>query len=380
LHTFYEFFAGGGMVRAALEPHWKCAFANDYDAKKVEAYIENWGNQEVVHQDVGKLNTSDLRGKPTLVWASFPCQDLSLAGAGAGLAGTRSGTFWPFWKLVEGLSNEGRRPAAVVIENVVGTVTSHKGADFKALVEAFARLGYRAGAVVADASDFVPQSRKRFFIVGIDKRLNIPQSLYSPTPHSHWAPNSLRRAYDTLDTHSKDNWIWWSPPVPGKRNISLEAVIEDAPKDVPWHTNAETERLISMMSDTNRKKIRNAQSQEKRLVGTAYRRTRIDADGQKVQRIEVRFDGLAGCLRTPAGGSSRQIVIDIEAQTVKSRLISARETARLMGLPDNYKLPARYNDAYHLTGDGVAVPVVEHLIGSIIEPILAYAGESLKVA
>ena len=55
---------------------------------------------------------------------------------------------------------------------------------------------------------------------------------------------------------------------------------------------------------------------------------------------------------------------------MRSRLISARETARLMGLPEEYRLPLRYNDAYHLTGDGVAVPVVRHIAETILEPIL----------
>ena len=60
-------------------------------------------------------------------------------------------------------------------------------------------------------------------------------------------------------------------------------------------------------------------------------------------------------------GSSRQVIVVVDGQSVKARLISSRETARLMGLPDDYKLPENYNEAYHLTGDGVVVPVVRHL-------------------
>ena len=61
----------------------------------------------------------------------------------------------------------------------------------------------------------------------------------------------------------------------------------------------------------------------------------------------------------------------VDGAEVKSRLISGRETARLMGLPDDYKLPDNYNEAYHLTGDGVVVPVVRHLAAHIFEPIVA---------
>jgi DNA (cytosine-5)-methyltransferase 1 len=99
-------------------------------------------------------------------------------------------------------------------------------------------------------------------------------------------------------------------------------------------------------------------------------RTRLDEDGEKVQRAEVRFDDISGCLRTPAGGSSRQTIVIVDGSSVKARLITRRETARLMGLPDTYRLPDNYNEAYHLTGDGVVVPVVRHLAHYIFEPIL----------
>lgn len=131
-----------------------------------------------------------------------------------------------------------------------------------------------------------------------------------------------------------------------------------------------------MMDDTNLKKVRAAKQDGRRIVGTVYRRTRRDPAGRGVQRAEVRFNGVAGCLRTPAGGSSQQLIVFVEGRKVRSRLISSRETARLMGLPDEYELPGNYNEAYHLTGDGVVVPVVRFLAESVIEPVLLQAGET----
>jgi DNA (cytosine-5)-methyltransferase 1 len=96
------------------------------------------------------------------------------------------------------------------------------------------------------------------------------------------------------------------------------------------------------------------------------------------QRTEVRFDGLAGCLRTPGGGSSRQFIIVTEAGRVRSRLLAPREAARLMGLPESYRLPASANAALHLAGDGVVVPMVRHLAAEILEPLLT--GEAASVA
>jgi DNA (cytosine-5)-methyltransferase 1 len=157
-------------------------------------------------------------------------------------------------------------------------------------------------------------------------------------------------------------------------------LIEEEPTDVPWQSHAETRKLISMMSELNREKLREAQRSGEFRVGTIYKRTRRDEAGRKVQRAEARFDGLAGCLRTPAGGSSRQLVIVVEGRKVRSRLISSRETARLMGLRDSYTLPNNYNEAYHLTGDGVVVPVVRHLVSKVVAPVLAQAAAEVGVS
>ena len=140
-----------------------------------------------------------------------------------------------------------------------------------------------------------------------------------------------------------------------------------------WHTPEETKRLLSLMSPVNLAKVEAAKRAGRRMVGGIYRRTRMDDDGVKAQRAEIRFDDVAGCLRTPAGGSSRQSIMIVQGGMVRSRLLSPREAARLMGLKEDYVLPENYNEAYHLAGDGVAVPVVRFLATHILEPIIASA-------
>src|ERR1035441_9734830 len=126
--SYYEFFAGGGMARAGLGAEWSCLFANDFDHKKSRMYRENWnGGAELKTADVGSLTTRDLPGVSHLEWASFPCQDLSLAGGGAGLKGDRSGTFRPFWNLMKGLISENRAPRLIVLENVCGNTPPPDG-------------------------------------------------------------------------------------------------------------------------------------------------------------------------------------------------------------------------------------------------------------
>ena len=122
---FSEFFAGGGMARAGLGSEWDCVFANEWDSKKAQAYRANWESSGLVVDDVAKLDAQQLPGVADLAWASFPCQDLSLAGSGAGLKGGRSGAFWPFWHLMRRLAEVRRAPKLIVLENVCGTITSH---------------------------------------------------------------------------------------------------------------------------------------------------------------------------------------------------------------------------------------------------------------
>lgn len=376
--TFYEFFAGGGMARAGLvENAWTCSFANDFDPKKCIAYAQNWRGKTITCLDVGKLKLVDLPGRANLVWASFPCQDLSLAGGGAGLNGSRSGTFWPFWSLMDSLISEGRAPDIIALENVTGTLTSHQGKDFEVICHAFTKSGYRFGAVVIDASLFVPQSRPRLFIIGVRNGVVVPRNLMGHNASVDWHSKALCAAYDKLPQASKERWVWWRFSIPTKRTQHFADLIEATPNDVVWHSEIETQRLISMMSVANLEKVARAKQSGRLMIGTIYRRTRANEEGQKVQRAEVRFDDVAGCLRTPAGGSSRQIILFVEGNTVKSRLISSRETARLMGLSDDYILPKSYNEAYHLTGDGVVVPVVRHLAEELFEPLL-HSIEMLK--
>jgi DNA (cytosine-5)-methyltransferase 1 len=371
---FYEFFAGAGMARAGLGPKWTCLFANEFDAKKGAVYNANWPSDLVLKiEDVAKLTVSDLPNEADLVWASFPCQDLSLAGACAGLEGDRSGTYWPFWRLMEALIDDGRAPKVIVLENVCGMLTSHDGRDFRAVCSNYAKAGYYFGALVLDAVYFVPQSRPRLFIVGVRQGVSISESLMlrEDTERGDWHPRAIVNAYESLPPKAKEQWVWWRLPSPAVRNSTFADLVEDDPIGVDWHLPGETARLLKMMSEKNLRKVDEAKRAGRRLVGAVYKRTRHDAAGRKVQRAEIRFDDVAGCLRTPAGGSSRQVIMIVEGNKVRSRLISPRETARLMGLPDDYTLPNNYNEAYHLTGDGVAVPVVRHLAEYLLEPVLS---------
>jgi DNA (cytosine-5)-methyltransferase 1 len=372
---WYEFFAGGGMARLGLGPRWNCIFANEWCEKKARAYRAYYGESpELKVEDVRSLTVQDLPGHADLVWASFPCQDLSLAGSGAGLAGERSGTFTPYWKLMRGLISQDRKPRVVVLENVVGTITSHAGRDFTTLIRTIAESGYVVGAVVINAVHFLPQSRPRLFLIAVSDEEKLPVGLTSVAHSKFWHSQSLLKAYFDLPANLRKNWVWWNLPEPRAENgQGLSAIIENDPKGIVWHSKEETERLISMVSGRNKEKLVLAQREGNLKVGTVYKRTRPisrASNAKRVQRAEIRFDDISGCLRTPVGGSSRQIIVIVEGKKVRSRLLSPREAARLMGVPEDYPLPKKYNDAYHLIGDGVAVPVVSWIEKNLLRHLV----------
>lgn len=367
-YSFYEFFAGGGMARLGLGGGWTCAFANDFDPVKAATYRRNFADAAGhFHEgDVWKLAAADLPGQADLAWASSPCQDFSLAGARAGLSGGRSSAFFGFWRLVEALGAEGRAPRTIVIENVSGLLTSHGGADFAALGEALAAQGYAFGALEIDAARFLPQSRPRVFVIAT--REPPPTGLTGASP---FHTRAVAAAHAALPARLADRWIWWRLVAPPARNSDLAALLE-SDSQVAWHAADRTTALLDLMAPLHRARLEAMQARGERAVGAVFRRTRTEG-GRRVQRAEVRFDGLAGCLRTPRGGSSRQSIVVVDGGVVRSRLLSPREAARLMGLPDAYALPKAATAALHVAGDGVAVPVVRWLARELLEPLLAGA-------
>lgn len=358
---YYDFFAGAGLVNLGLRDFWQCIWANDIDPRKSDVHRRNFPSSRFELGDVAGVKASSLPPGADMAWASFPCQDLSLAGWGRGMSAERSGAFWPFWRLMQDLFDRGDRPPLIVIENVLGMLY---GQNFIGLCGALAALGMQFGAVMIDAKHFVPQSRPRVFVIAVDSRVDCRRYASDAPTLSPWFPKPLLSAVSVLPEPIRPAWRWWKLPAPFGSVPRIEDLIEPDQRGMEWHPAAETKRLLEMMSPANLRKVEKARLPANRSVGLLYRRIR----GGK-QRAEIRFDGLSGCLRTPNGGSSRQTVVIVEDGRVRSRLLTPREAARLMGVPDSFLLPERYNDAYRAMGDGVAVPAVAWLSKKLLVPL-----------
>ena len=310
---------------------------------------------------VGDVHQLDATIVPTvaLATASFPCNDLSLAGARKGLAGAQSSAFWGFIETLRKLGR--RRPPLVLLENVTGFLTSNDGDDFREALLALNRLGYAVDALIIDALRFVPQSRQRLFVVGI-KTANVSSLNEMPKFHeSDVRPSALA---DFILWNPEINWmIRRLPPLPTSQS-RLEDILEMLPPNSPtWWSRERCDYLLNQMSPKHRSLVDEMIQGAQTSYGTVFRRVR---NGKSM--AELRTDQIAGCLRTPRGGSGRQILVAAGLGHFAVRLLTPRECARLMGADDFViKVPA--NQALFGFGDAVCVPVIEWIAQKYLNPV-----------
>lgn len=353
---FLEFFAGSGLVSQGLKGIFQPVWANDICQKKAAVYTANHGARHFRLGSIADVKGQDLPPAP-LAWASFPCQDLSLAGLTEGIHAPRSGLVWQWLRIIDEMDS---RPPLLVAENVAGLVSAAAGSHYRTLHRALTERGYVVGAMLIDAANWVPQSRPRVFVVAVRADLQIPKELISSGPT--WLhPEAVRKAASGVD-----GWVWWNMPMPPTRRQALSDIVEWNADFADSETEARNIRLISPRHAA----LLDALPKHKPFAAPGYKRTR---NGKQV--LELRFDDLAGCLRTPGGGSSRQVLVIRTNGTLHCRLLTVRETARLMGAPENYKIPGSYNDGYKAMGDAVAVPVARWLARKLLSPLVLAANE-----
>jgi DNA (cytosine-5)-methyltransferase 1 len=366
-HSFIEFFAGIGLVHEALAPSgWACALANDNDPKKVDAYLRNYPDTRVVLGDVRDLDVSALP-RASLATASFPCIDLSQAGGRTGINGHHSGIVWSFLEHIESLAQAGKAPDYLLLENVPGLLTLHGGASIDLLLRQIAELGYAFDLVQVDARHFTPQARNRVFIIAVR---DIDMATSGEMPDCHIRRYKVRHVYER-NRHLP--WVFFDFPKLPDRSISLADVLVDLDEDDPrWWDDERTSYFWSHLERDHAPRLRALAESHQDTQLTAVRRGR--RRGLREQIFNLRFDGLASCLRTPKGGSSIQFVVQAREGRVQVRRILGIESARLQGvaLPElspDFRIPEGEHRALYAFGDAVCVPavrwVMEHSIDAI---------------
>jgi DNA (cytosine-5)-methyltransferase 1 len=355
-----EFFSGIGLVRLALERQgWEVVFANDIDPDKEKIYRDNWSeNDHLVTCDIRDIQVNQIPDCD-LVTASFPCNDLSIAGKWEGLNGKESSAFWILRDKVRALRDAGRQPRLILLENVVGFLMSHGGKDFEQALVALNELGYAVDAFILNAVHWVPQSRARLFVIG--KLDATPRQPFAVECQAR--PEALTRF---IYQHDNIRWDVEKLPALPKPSSNLVEVLEDlADSDPHWWNKERAEYFLNQLSERHSAIANEMIEGRKYTYATAFRRVR---NGRSM--AELRSDGIAGCLRTPRGGSGRQILFKAGRGRYQVRLLTARECARLQGVPDSYAINVPLNQALFGFGDAVCVPAVEWIISNYLNQIL----------
>lgn len=360
--TVAEYFAGIGLFRMGLEAAgWRVVYANDWNAERAKMYRGFFGEDYEV-KDIFSVALDEIP-QTILATCSFPCIDLSLAGKREGINGRHSGAFWGFYdKLRE---QEAKAPPIVLLENVTGWLYSNGGEDFYATAKSLNKLGYACDVFMLNARSFIPQSRPRLFMVGIKEGAEIDNRASLPARSKRLMPDRLKRLM--LETDDIQ-WAWLDiPEPPSYRNtgFSHEIVEELSIQDLRWWPDQKVEKHLAMMPPSHLAMVKRMARLKGERFRTFFRRRRAEG-----QRAEVRSDDIAGCLRTAVGGSGKQFLVAAGNDSIRMRTLTAREYARLQGVPDSFPIVAdSERQALNAFGDAICVPVVSWLATEILQPL-----------
>jgi len=344
-------------------------YANDISEKKMEMYLDEFPGATYFHRE-DIWNTENvlkhISVRASLATASFPCIDLSLAGQMRGLEGKHSGTLFGFLHVMQRLKERGLMPPALMVENVVGLVSGKNGEDFKRTCRAVAELGYYLDAMIIDAKHFTPQSRPRLFIIGVTREVmpahaQSGEALAAELERRNGVVG--KKLFDVMKaTQLATEWVTFPLPSLPPVRTDIAAFIDTDPEQAWWNEEEVTKHL-NRTSKSHRQQIERLQLSGRTCIGTGFRRIR-----EGTTRVEVRFDGIAGCLRTANGGSARQIVVMVQGDSIKMRWMTPREYARLQGAPD-FNIRRGINQSLTGFGDGVCVPAIEWIDKQVLSSI-----------
>jgi len=307
--TFIDLFAGIGGTRTAFErAGGRCVFSSEWDKYSKKTYFANF--EEVPHGDITKIEEDSIPDHDVLV-AGFPCQPFSIAGVSKkkslgrkhGFLDETQGTL--FFDIARIL--KAKKPKMFLLENVKNLLSHDKGKTFEVIAATLKKLGYNIKYQVIDASNFVPQHRERIFIVGMDKN-------YFEAGQCFEFPELI------------------------KTNSTIKDVLRK--RVDPKYT----------LSDKLWDYLQKYAAKHK-------------AKGNGFGFGLVKPNGIARTLSARYYKDGSEILIPQRGKN--PRRLTPQECAKLMGFPDNFKIPVSDTQAYKQFGNSVVVPVVESLAGPI---------------
>lgn len=298
-------FSGLGTAEIATKAVFddaRCVFACEID-KYARASFEANISCEEFYKDVREIDGSKYKDKIDILIGGSPCQDFSLAGLRAGIAGERGQLLYEYLRVLKEA-----RPKYFIFENVKGLLSINKGKTFNTLLECVKELGYFLTYQILNTKDYgIPQNRERLYLVGSKEDLGI----------SFKKPVKLTKSIkDFLDT---DNNKYLNKPYELLPKPIGSSIIQVAKTDCP---RANVRRVYSV-------------------------------------------EGASPCLLAAAGtGGSNPVKVLIQD---KIRVLSPREYLRLQGFDDSYKIVVSNSQMYKQAGNAMSLNVLTMVLESIKE-------------
>lgn len=370
-----------GFDAAGIETLWQC----EIDAKPRSVLAKHWPNA-TRYTDVKTVKGDEVKPVDIITFGS-PCQDLSVAGKRAGLAGGRSGLYHEAIRVIKEMrdATQNQYPRVAIWENVRGAFSSNDGADFHTALQALAGIGaVDVSWRLVNACNFgVPQRRMRVFVVATFGDERAGEILSKPTrllwhPKQSTEPGQETTGETEDSTRSNRTEQVYVKSKRAQNIDDYETWISDVP--------APTLNTIDNTCDAFATVAIAYDEYNNKLTGSVHHTLRA---GTK-QSTGVLTETLAITERAGKPGGGKGILLTTEASptlqtgggqriaqpsgtTYKVRRLTPRECERLMGWPDDH---TRYDDKgnelsdsarYKMCGNGIASPVAQWLGENIVQ-------------
>lgn len=323
--TFIDLFAGIGGIRIGFEEAGgRCVFTSEWDSYAQKTYVENFGDDHRIAGDITKVDAADIPDHDVLL-AGFPCQPFSLAGVSKknalgrphGFECTTQGTlFFDVQRIIAE-----KQPAAFLLENVKNLVSHDGGNTFRVIMDVLERqLGYTVSPMVVDGRRFVPQNRQRILLVGFRRDVGFDwEKVLASMPAVEEGPKLstiLHREDGTEDDLDGGRFLDSCGKVQGKYTL--------------------TDRLWSYLQ---------AYAEKHRAAGNGFGCSVVGpTDTSRTLSARYYKDG-------------SEILIT-RGRRRNPRRLTPRECARLMGFPEDFRIPVSDMRAYKQFGNSVVVPLM----------------------
>lgn len=311
---FIDLFCGLGGFRIALEKqNCKCVFSSDIDEAVAKVYETNYG--EYPSGDITKIDAKDIPDFDILC-GGFPCQSFSIAGKRLGFDDARGTMFFEVARILKE-----KKPKAFMLENVKGLTNHDGGKTLQTILDILDDLGYEVIYRVINSAEYgIPQSRERWYCVGIRKDLNV-------------------------NIREKENEIF---PTEQLLLYSLDDVIDNA--------NEYKDYTISDIAKSNIEKYLFKVKDKTSKYTLAYE--------IRPSRCQFKSNGISPCLTAKMGTGGNNVPVVVEL----NRKLTEKECLKLMGYPDDYKI-GKGSQAYKQIGNSVIVPILSSIAENLVRII-----------